>query len=316
MDDRPTPLNAYSHQVALLRGELNRVWAIVDSIKREVDVWRKKAEELAKERDDERQRNASLEAELKDVKRQLAVHENYNNPSSKAILFAKKRKAYRNIIRDARERGDANGTLPDMPAIPDTTKNSKNDMVECVPECARYSKDQPYGHGSKGCGTARVVRSSKKRGAQFGSKGISIEYKLDKSLTKVRTAKQCALCGRGVVLTYPIPKQIIDLKECEEVIHYTEICIPGYCQVCDVISYPATDAIAGTAAGPRLRRIIVNLHMEIPSISSIMNILQSNHNTTVSQGFISNCLSAVVRHAREGGLWEETCTHERARICT
>ena len=40
-----------------------------------------------------------LKAKLMDALRQLAVHENHNNPSSKATLFAKKRKSHRRAAK-------------------------------------------------------------------------------------------------------------------------------------------------------------------------------------------------------------------------
>ena len=45
-----------------------------------------------------------LQAKLKDVQWQLMVHENYNNPSSYATIFAKKRKKYQRTVKALNER--------------------------------------------------------------------------------------------------------------------------------------------------------------------------------------------------------------------
>ena len=147
-------------QMTLLRLELVRVNREIDaagaSWAAEAGVLVAKERQLA-ERLDERDLTASaLEADLKDAERQLAVHENYNNPSSKATIYTKKRGEYKRKSKAAREgatpeevkeagdsegrrgkRAGADGTAPAYK--PDKSKTVQ--FVQCM--CAHV---WPYRH--------------------------------------------------------------------------------------------------------------------------------------------------------------------------
>ena len=117
--------------------------------------------------------------------------------------------------------------------------------------------------------------------------------------------EQCGKCGR----TYTAPgrtirKVVLNLDECGRVICYLEKATPAFCRHCSVLTWSATASIPGTWAGPNLRRIIMNLHAVTPTVRGICYILSSNHNVTLSEGAVSNCLSAMARHVREGSLVE------------
>ena len=117
--------------------------------------------------------------------------------------------------------------------------------------------------------------------------------------------EQCGKCGRTD--TTPgriIRKVVLDLGECGKVICHLEKATPAFCRHCSVLTWPATASIPGTWAGPNLRRIIMNLHAVTPTVRGICYVLFTNHNVTLSEGAVSNCLSAMARHVREGSLVE------------
>ena len=81
-----------------MRRELGRVWLLVSTT---MDAWSEQAavfideiRRLGKELTEFKERCKSLDAENKDLKRRLSIHENYNNPD-RSTLTAKKRKKHR-----------------------------------------------------------------------------------------------------------------------------------------------------------------------------------------------------------------------------
>ena len=72
------------------------------------------------------------------------------------------------------------------------------------------------------------------------------------------------------------------------------------CPECGAVTHPDTDTIPGTSCGPRLRRLMANMHEVMPSVRGIQKLLHTNHSRTISTGAISNCLAALARHAKEG----------------
>ena len=97
-----------------------------------------------------------------------------------------------------------------------------------------------------------------------------------------------------------IRKVVLDPGECGRVICYLEKATPAFCRHCSVLTWPAAASIPGTWAGPNLRRIIMNLHAVTPTVRGICYILSSNHDITLSEGVVSNCLPAMARHIRKG----------------
>ena len=260
MDDRSG--SGRQSQMTLLRLELVRANREIDAARAswaaEAGVLVAKERQLV-ERLDERDLTVSvLEADLKDARRQLAVHENYNNPSSKVTLCAKKRREYRRKSKAARE-----GATP-----------------EEVEEAGK----------SKG-----------RRGKRAGADGTTPAYKPDKSKTVQFVQDMCGMWGRtDTVLMNYVWKIVVDIGECGKVVCYMEKIAPAYCGVCSVITWPATGSIPGTWAGPNLRRIIMNIHEVAYTVWAISRLLRSNHDCIMSAGAVSNCISAMAEHARNG----------------
>ncbi len=85
-----------------------------------------------------------LKARLRDALRQLAVHENHNNPSSKATLFAKKRKTHRRAAKrkevaagdasTATDTGKREGARPGSPGVASAYRPDPDKIVEYVQE--------------------------------------------------------------------------------------------------------------------------------------------------------------------------------------
>ena len=256
-------MNPQKHQQGLLRLELIRAWKANDAI---LEGWAENSRILTEEIqrlterfDQSNETNKDLKAKLRDALRQLAVHENHNNPSSKATLFAKKRKTHR---RAAKRKEAA-------------------------------------------AGDASTVDDAGKRGARPGSPGVASAYRPDPNKIVEYVQEQCGECGRtDTIPGRTIQKVVLDLGECGRVICYLEKATPAFCRHCSVLTWPATASIPGTWAGPNLRRIIMNLHAVTPTVRGICYVLFTNHNVTLSEGAVSNCLSAMARHVREGGLVE------------
>ena len=107
-------MNPQKHQQGLLRRELVGAWRAIDAIlegrTENSRILTEEIQRLAEEIDQSKGTIRRQEAELKDLARQLAVHENHNNPSSKATLFAKKRKKHRRAAKEAAAGGASTAT--------------------------------------------------------------------------------------------------------------------------------------------------------------------------------------------------------------
>ena len=79
-------------QMTLLRQELIKACMENDimqkSYQEDIRTLNEENEQLTKRLNEQTQTINEIQAELKDTQRQLMVHENYNNPSSQATLFA------------------------------------------------------------------------------------------------------------------------------------------------------------------------------------------------------------------------------------
>ncbi len=98
-------MNPQKHQQGLLRLELIRAWKVVDAI---LEVWTENSrvlteeiQRLAEGFDQANETVKDLKAELRDALRQLTVHENRNNSSRKATLFARKWKKRGRAAKEA-----------------------------------------------------------------------------------------------------------------------------------------------------------------------------------------------------------------------
>lgn len=248
-------------QMTLLRQELIKIHMENDSMQKSyqetIRTLNEEKKQLTQRLNEQTQTINEIQAELKDTQRQLMVHENYNNPSSQATLFAKKRKKYRRTVKAL----DEGATLQEA-------QNSKG-----------------------------------KRGRRIGAKGTPPTYTPDPSKTKEFVADICGGCGRtDTTIHDTVWKIVVDIGECGAIICYMEKITSAYCDVCRAVTQPATDSIPGTWAGPNLRRIIMNIHGISPTVDGISKLLKSNHNCDMSSSAVSNCLSAMAAHARNGTL--------------
>ena len=111
-------------------------------------------------------------------------------------------------------------------------------------------------------------------------------------------ATMCGNCGRADLQPYEqVWKTVVDNTECDERICHTETAIPGGAAP---FTHHDKDSIPGAACGPRLRRTISNMHEVTPSTGDIKILLFANHNRVLSTGCISNCISAMAKHALDG----------------
>lgn len=94
-------------QMTLLRQELIKTCIENDTMQKSyqetICTLNEKNKQLTKSLNEQTQAINELQAELKDTQRQLIVHENYNNPSSHATIFAKKCKKYRRTVEALNE---------------------------------------------------------------------------------------------------------------------------------------------------------------------------------------------------------------------
>ena len=72
-----------------------------------------------------------------------------------------------------------------------------------------------------------------------------------------------------------------------------------------MITCPATESIPGTSLEPNLRCIVTNIHKVAPAVRGISTLFVSNHHTFLADGTVSNCLSAIAEHVRNGSLLEK-----------
>lgn len=127
----------------MLRRELVGAWRAIDAIlegwTENTRILTEEIQRLAEEIDQSKGTIRRQEAELKDLARQLAVHENHNNPSSKATLFAKKRKKHRRAAKEAAAGGASTathtgkrGARPGSPGAAPAYRPDPDRTVECV----------------------------------------------------------------------------------------------------------------------------------------------------------------------------------------
>ena len=241
-------LKSQPSQATLLRKELIKAYDAYDALQKLYQetvqaLNKKKNEQQASKLDEQTQTINKLKTELKDIKRQLMVHENYNNPSSTATIFAKKRKKYLRTVKLLNE----GATLQEAqnPKRPKTPRGPK-------PQEAQNSKG--------------------KRGRRVGAKGTSPVYTPDLTKTKECVAHICGGCGRTDTTTYvTIWKIEVDIGKCGKIVCYMEKIMPAYCRVCRAVTYPETDSIPGTWAGPNVRRIIMNYTAYPPRFAAYQN---------------------------------------------
>ena len=111
----------------------------------------------------------------------------------------------------------------------------------------------------------------------------------------------CGRCGGTHLQPHgTVYKPATDTTTCNKQTHYTEEIVSVLCLHCGAVTKPDTDTLPGSGCGPNLRRIISNIHDVTPSTYGIRKLLRRNHNTTLSAGAISNCITAMARHARQG----------------
>ena len=102
---------------ALLRRELRRVWRLLETA---MDAWGGQAavfvgeiRRLAEEAAALRGRRDRLEAEVRDLKRRLAVHENYNNPDRGTVTARERKRHRRKLMEREAEEAEEEGTAGD-----------------------------------------------------------------------------------------------------------------------------------------------------------------------------------------------------------
>lgn len=260
---------------ALLRRELRRVWRLLETA---MDAWGGQAavfvgeiRRLAEEAAALRGRRDRLEAEVRDLKRRLAVHENYNNPD-RGTVTARERKRHRRKLME-REAEEAE----------EEEEGTAGDAAECG--------------GVRGTGL-------RKRGGQPGSAGVSFTLKPDKGLEEWHAPEECAVCGRtDIVHLAPVWKIMFEMHKCGGLFCYMEVSVPAACVPCAVVTYPDTPSLPGSSCGPRLREKIMNMHDVTPPVRGIRKLLLSNHGSRLGEGTVSGCLSAISRQAASGVPW-------------
>ena len=262
----------------LLRRELRRVWLLFETA---MDAWGGQAavfvgeiRRLAGEVAEIRGHRDRLEAEVRDLKRRLAMHENYNNPDGGTVT-ARKRKRHRRQLREREA------------------------------EAAESAADAGGEHGGGEGGGARNT-GLRKRGGQPGSPGVSFVQKPDKDLEEWHAPESCVCCGRtDIIHLEPIWKIMLEMYKCGGLFCYMEVSVPAVCIPCAVVTYPDTPSLPGSSCGPLLREKIMNMHDVTPPIRGIRRLLHSNHGSLLGEGTVSRCLSAISRQAASGRMWTE-----------
>ena len=222
-------MNGQKSEKAILRRELVNLWtAAIVSLNACMDiigilVGEKQClkEELCKVKDVIK----NQAVEITDLNRHIAVHENYNNPSSEVTLFAKKRKQYR---RTTKEASGVISNISDLEAQDHKRKRGKKKSSHWT--TPRYMPD--------------------------GSKD-SVEY-------KQHICGKCGR-GTNVVFSLPIIKIVRDIGECGKAVCYYEIIVTAHCDVYKVITWPATESIPRTSTSSTLRGIILNIRELAPT---------------------------------------------------
>ncbi len=257
-------MDSRTRQIILLRGEVARVWGIADDWKRRYeDHAAASGAEMGRLRRTIEWQNAAiadLKQQLKQCRQELAVHENYNNSTRDARLYAKKRREFHKQLKQ--DTGSADAQRP-------ARRESGGDRS-----------------GDKGG----------RRGHQKGAPGVSHHH--ESEYTKTFIAEVCGRCGGTYLQPHGTAyKPATDTTTCNRQTYHTEEIVSVLCLHCGAVTMPPTDTLPGSWCGPNLRRIISNMHDVTPSISGIRKLLGRNHNTVLSTGAISNCITAMARHA-------------------
>ena len=258
-------------EAALLRRELQYVWKLVAVI---MDAWLDQSMmfidmimNLKSKLAEKDKRIEELEAKLKDVTRQLRIHENCNNPD-RNTLTAKKRQEHRKKLQE-------------------TTNVDDNVAVGAA-------------------GNIIISGGVKKRGGQKGREGTSSTLQPDRSLDAWYAPELCVLCKRtDIIHLRPDWKRILEARECRGLLCHMEISVPALCLQCGIIIFPQTPSIPGTACGPHLRELMTNMHEAAAPVYGIKKMLDSNHGITIRESTASKCISAMSKHAENGALWEK-----------
>ena len=91
----------------------------------------------------------------------------------------------------------------------------------------------------------------------------------------------------------------------ESTVCYTETITYADCHFCNVRTYPeGTHTIPGTAFGPNIREIFMNMHRMTTAVRSIKYGLDAMVGAIVSTGAISKCLRAMAEYAEHGRIRE------------
>ena len=259
--------------------------------------------------------NAELRLKAKQLEKELAVHENYNNSTRDARLYAKKRRQYHDDAANAQsgegspEKTGESVTGADGGTGEGTPSEHSGKTEESVTGADVTAQGMAGKTDDKTDGKQAPAAKPKRRGHKLRTPGKSHGNK--PTFEKRFTPYLCGKCGRTDLQPFERhSKTVIDNTECDKEICYTEVNTSVVCVGCGAVTHPDTDTIPGTSCGPRLRRIIANMHEVIPSVRGIKRLLYTNHNRTLSTGAISNCLAAMVKHAEEGNGPEmpESCS--------
>ena len=149
----------------------------------------------------------------------MAYHENYNNSSRNARLYARKRSQFHDEVASAH----ADWMSP---------KRAGESSVNWIDAAVQDAAD--------GEQAAKPATKQKRYGHRPGTPGISHNNK--PTFEKKFKAEICVNCGRTDLLPYePTWKTVIDNTECDKQICYTETAIPGLCVGCGAITHPDKD---------------------------------------------------------------------------
>ena len=269
-------MDSRTRQIALLRSEVARVWRIADDWKRKYqDHAAMSGAEMGRLHCTIEQQNATiadLEQQLRQCRQELAVHENYNNSTRDARLYAeKRRKFHKQLKQNAGSPGDA---------------------------------QQPARKGSGGGGAKRDTGGGDggggdRRGRRQGAPGVSHHHKSE--YTKRFIPDMCGQCGGTYLQPHETTyKPATDTTPCNRQTYHTEEIVTVLCLHCGAVTIPDSDTLPGSWCGPNLRGLISNIHDVTPSIAGIRKLLKRNHNTTISAGAISHCITAMALRAEHG----------------
>ena len=219
-------MGSRTRQIALLRGEVARVWGIADGWKRRYgDHAAASGAEIGRLRRTMERQNATiadLKQQLKQRRQELAVHENYNSPRD-ARLYAKERREFHKHLKQPAGNTDA---------------------------------QQPARRESGGDGAMHDAGG--RRGHQKGAPGVS-HHKSE--CTKRFVPKMCGRCGGTHLQPHGmVYKPATGTSACNKQTHHTEGIVSVLCLHCGAVTRPDTDTLPDSGCGPNMRRIISNMH--------------------------------------------------------